>query len=123
MPNKILFVTIFCIGIAMCDSMTNNWGVYLAQINLNLPSTTFPFPNGDYIKLSNGVMIDHKGPFVGATLSPRIVNGDFNSDDYPDAAVILNVNYIGFYFEKLIFVLLQNYTNGPKVTNGVTVIN
>mgnify|MGYP001474816320 CR=1 FL=1 len=107
----------------MCDSMTNNWGVYLAQINLNLPSTTFPFPNGDYIKLSNGVMIDHKGPFVGATLSPRIVNGDFNSDDYPDAAVILNVNYIGFYFEKLIFVLLQNYTNGPKVTNGVTVIN
>jgi hypothetical protein len=122
MPNKILFIAMLFLGISICAPLTNNWGVYLAQINLNLPSTTFPFQNGGYVKLSNGIMVDQQGGFVGASLSPRVVNGDFNNDGYPDAAVILNVVYSGIgYFDNIIFVVLQDYANGPKVTNGVVV--
>lgn len=78
--------------------------------------------NGNYIKLFNGVMVDHKGPFVSASLSPKILNGDFNNDGYADAAVILYVVYDGIgYFNNIVFVVLQDYANGPKVTNGVVV--
>lgn len=67
-------------------------------------------------------MVDHKGPFVAATLDNRVVNGDFNNDGYPDAAVILNVVYDGIgYFNNIVFVVLQDYQNGPQVTNGVIV--
>lgn len=96
--------------------------MYLAQINLGLPGLTFPFGDDNYIKISNGAMVDKKGPFVAATLSPRIVNGDFNGDGYADAAVMLNVVYDGIgYFNNIVFVVLQDYQNGPKVTNGVIV--
>lgn len=122
MQNKIILITMFLVGIAISAPMTNNWGVYLAQINLNLPSLTYPFRNGGYVKLSNGIMVDQKGGFVGASLSPRVVNGDFNNDGYPDAAVILNVVYSGIgYFDNVVFVVLQDYVNRPKVTNGVVV--
>lgn len=122
MDQKLIFGIFLLLAFAQCQGMSNNYGVYLAQINMGLPSLTFPFENGDFIRISNGVMVEHKGPFVYATLSPRVVNGDFNGDGYADAAVILNVAYEGIgYFNNIVFAVLQDYSSGPKVTNGVIV--
>lgn len=93
MTLKIIPVLLLLFTYASCQQFSNNWAVFLAQINLNLPSTTYPFPGGNYIKLFNGNLVDKKGPYVGATLLPKVINGDFNNDGYPDAAVILNVVY------------------------------
>ncbi len=122
MTSKLIIPLLVLITVVSCAPMSNNYGVYLAQINMGLPSLTFPFPNGDYIRMANGVMVEHKGPFVYATLLPRVVNGDFNNDGYADAAVIINVAYEGIgYFNHIVFAVLQDYTSGPKVTNGVIV--
>ncbi len=122
MTHKLVLISFLFLTLSLCAQLTNNDGVYLAQINLNLPNTKFDMGNGYYITLSNGVMVDHKGPFVAATLSNRVVNGDFNNDGYMDAAVILNVVYDGIgYWNNIVFVVLQNYASGPKATNGVIV--
>jgi hypothetical protein len=92
----------------------------MAQINLNLPSLTYPMGGENYIRLFNGVMIDHKGPFLGATLSQRIENGDFNNDTYEDAVVLLDVIYdYGNGVNATgtnVFLILQDIASGPKVT-------
>ncbi len=108
------------VGIAISDQMTYNDAAELAQININLPSTTFPFGSFEYIRLSNGVMVDHKGAYLAATLSPRIVNADFNNDTYTDAAVLLDVVHDAGdglnYTTTHVFIVLQDYANGPRVS-------
>lgn len=62
------------------------------------------------------------GPFMSAYLSPSILYSDFNEDGFADAVVILTVSYTGIgYFNQLVFVVLQDYQNGPRVTNEVIV--
>lgn len=58
-----------------------------------------------------------------ATLRRQILNSDFNDDGLIDAAVILNVvsDSISGYMSDYIFVVLQNYTTGPILTNGIPI--
>jgi hypothetical protein len=122
MAQKLIILSFLFLTLSFCAQLTNNDAVYMAQINLNLPNTKFDMGNGYYITLSNGLMVDHKGPFVGASLSNRVINGDFNNDGYMDAAVILNVVYDGIgYWNNIVFVVLQDYVNGAKPTNGIVV--
>jgi hypothetical protein len=122
MITKSLLLTLLCIVCAVAVPMSNNWAVYLAQINMVLPGITAPFGNGTYIKFSNGTMVDHKGVFYAATIYPRVVNGDFNGDGYADAAVIINAVWsVAGWNNNWVFVVLQDYANGPKVTNGVQI--
>lgn len=79
----------------------------------------YPMGGDNYIKLFNGVMVEHKGPFLGATLSQRVVNGDFNNDTYEDAVVLLDVIYdLGNGVNSTgtnVFLILQDIAKGPKV--------
>mgnify|MGYP001166042235 FL=1 len=65
-------------------------------------------------------MVDHKGPYLGATLLKRVINADFNNDTYLDAAVLLDVIHdVGdgtFYTTTHVFIVLQDYANGPRVS-------
>lgn len=104
------------------SQLTNIDVVYAAQINIGLPNLKFNLGNGNYIRIANGILAETNGPFVGASLSKKILNADFNNDGYIDAAVILNVVYTGIgYWDSFVFVVLQNYSTGPVVTNGLVV--
>lgn len=119
--NKILIFTLLIIC-ALSNQMTSNYAVLTAQINMVLPNLKFDMGNGNYIRLSNGLMSERRGPFVAASLNQKILNADFNGDSYPDAAVLLHVVYDGIgYWNNILFVVLQNFSTGPKPTNGVVV--
>jgi hypothetical protein len=66
-------------------------------------------------------MVEAKGgDYRTASLTTQILNGDFNEDGHPDAAVVLYVIYNGIgYFSRILFVVLYDKANGPFVTNGV----
>lgn len=119
---KSVLLSLLCVVYSLSIPMSNNWAVYLAQINIVLPGITAPFGNGTYIKFANGTMVDHKGVFYAAHIYPRVVNGDFNGDGYADAAVIINAVWsVAGWNNNWVFVVLQDYVNGPKVTNGVQI--
>jgi hypothetical protein len=58
-------------------------------------------------------MIEKKGFFSSVYLENRLLNADFNNDGFMDAAVILVVDG-----SRYVFVVLQDYVNGPTVTKG-----
>lgn len=66
-------------------------------------------------------MVEGKGgDYRTASLTTQILNGDFNDDGHPDAAVIIYAIYNGIgYFSRILFVVLYDKANGPFVTNGV----
>jgi hypothetical protein len=122
---RFLVICVFFISLQLSNSaqLTSYSAAELAQVNINLPSITLPFGSGEYIRLFNGVMVDHNGPFVNATLYKRIVNADFNNDSHVDAAIIVDVYYnttVGYNGNLVthIFVVLQDYVNGPQVSYG-----
>lgn len=122
MKTIILLAAFLCLAMMSNSQLTNNDAVYAAQINIALPNLRFELGNGYWIRIANGVLAEKNGPFMGATLSKKILNGDFNNDGYMDAAVILMVVYDGIgYWNNMVFVVLQNYQTGPVVTNGVVV--
>lgn len=117
--KTILVLTILFLSSVTASQFTSVWGVYVANINIQLPNLAYKV--GDVnLQLSNGVLTQPTGGIVSATLDNRILNADFNNDTYADAAVVLTVVYDGIgYFSKVVFVVLQNYATGPKPTNGI----
>lgn len=116
---KTIILAAMLIAYTLSQQLTNLKASGLANINIQLPNLAYKL--GDTkLQLFNGVLTQKSGSIVQATLDDRILNADFNNDGYMDAAVVLTVVYDGIgYFSKVVFVVLQDYTNGPYITNGV----
>jgi len=117
----IFLLFVICCSSCSSERMTNKCASLVGQINVQLPNLFYTIGQ-DLIKLNNGVSSPNPttGSIYSARLTDRIINADFNNDNLPDAAVILNIVYTGIgYFTNTVFIVLQDLKNGPYVTNGI----
>lgn len=121
MTKRILLLALMALA-ANSIVVTNSYAQELALLTTQLPNLTYRQGGDSYIKLTDGVMTEGKGGYQSATISDRILFGDFDSDGHPDAVVVLFVIYSGIgYFDQTLFVVLSDGANRPFVTNGIPI--
>lgn len=121
MTKKIVLLALMAL-LASSIVVTNSYAQELANLVSQLPNLTYRQSESSYIKLTDGVMTEGNGGYRSASLTDRILYGDFNNDGHPDAAVVLFVIYDGIgYFDYTLFVVLSDEYNGLFVTNGIAI--
>lgn len=118
---KVILLLAVVISSVFCLQLTNVKSAGLGNINPLLPNLKYKIRDTT-IQLFDGILPEETSSIVQATLDDRILNADFNNDGLTDAAVVLTVYYGGVgYFSRMVFLVLQDYKNGPFVTNGVDI--